>query len=213
MTQNWVRRAPPGLVFAAGRARRSRVWAVLVKTIAGSWRDGFVHAGNIAYLSLLTLFPFFIVVASIAGILGRTDDGLLAVQTFLHTLPRDVATLIAKPIRDVIAARSNSGLLTFGIIVTLWTVSGFIETIRDIIRRSYEAIASVPVWRYRLASVLLIIGAVMLMIVAFVAQVLLTGAEEFVFRLFPLADGVLRWLGIGRLAPALTLFVALYLVF
>ena len=32
------------------------------RTLTGSWVDGFVHAGNLAYLSLLTLFPFFIVV-------------------------------------------------------------------------------------------------------------------------------------------------------
>jgi membrane protein len=201
------------MVFAVGRMRRSRPWAVTKRTIGGSWTNGFVHAGNLAYLSLLTLFPFFIVVASFAGSFGRTEDGLIAVHTFLRTLPRDVAGLIAKPIAEVIKARSTGGLLTFGVLVTLWTVSGFIETIRDIIRKSYEATSSLPVWRYRIASILLIIGAVVLMLVAFIAQFILTGVEEFVSQVFPFANGWLHLLGLGRIAPALALFVALYLIF
>ncbi|WP_419815186.1 YihY/virulence factor BrkB family protein [Glacieibacterium sp.] len=210
----WVRRlASPGALKAIGRARRSRPWAIIKRTTAGSWTNGFVHAGNIAYLSLLTLFPFFIVVASFAGGFGRTEDGLAAVHTFLRTLPKDVAGLIAKPIAEVIKARSSNGLLTFGVLVTLWTVSGFIETIRDIIRKSYEAVSSMPVWRYRIASILLIIGAVVLMLIAFIAQVILTGVEEFVAQVFPTASGWLHLLGFGRLAPALALFVALYLIF
>ena len=191
----------------------SRGCKVAAKTVTGSWADGFVHAGNIAYLSLLTLFPFFIVVATVAGAIGRTDAGLHAVHSFLRTLPPDVGRLIAKPIADVIAARSSSGLLTIGLLLTLWTVSGFIETIREIIRKAYNSIGSLPVWRYRIGAIALIVGAVMLMLIAFVAQVALTAVEQFVFRVFPVARELLSWLGIGRLAPALILFIALYLVF
>ena len=83
MKTGWVLRLLPlTLLTVVGRWRRSRVWTILMKTITSSWRDGFVHAGNLAYLSLLTLFPFFIVVATIAGSLGRTGDGLHAVTAF-----------------------------------------------------------------------------------------------------------------------------------
>lgn len=210
MISDTIRRAAPRWVKSFLQSRACRVsW----RTVSGSWADGFVHAGNLAYLSLLTLFPFFIVVATLAGAVGRTDAGISAIHTFLHTVPPDVAKLIAKPIADVIAARSSSGLLTIGLVLTLWTVSGFIETIREIIRKAYGTVGSLPVWRYRLGAVALIVGAVMLMLVAFVAQVALTAAEQFVFRLLPAAAGVLQWIGIGRLAPAVLLFAALYGVF
>ncbi len=183
------------------------------KTVSGSWADGFVHAGNLAYLSLLTLFPFFIVVATLAGAVGRTDAGISAIHTILHTVPPDVAKLIAKPVADVIAARSSSGLLTIGLLLTLWTVSGFIETIREIIRRAYGTEASASIWRYRAASLILIFGAVALMLIAFVVQIALTAVEQFVFRILPAAADALHLLGIGRLAPATLLFAALYGVF
>ena len=128
-------------------------------------------------------------------------------------MPADVATLIAKPISDVIASQTNTGLISVGVVLTLWTVSGFIETIREIIRKSYGVAYHMPVWRYRLASIALIVAAVVLMIIAFVAQIILTGVEQFVYRLLPFAGGWAVWLGVGRLAPAVALFVALWLIY
>lgn len=195
------------------RLMAMRAWMVATRVVIGTWADGFVFAGNLAYLSLLTLFPFFIVVATIAGVLGRTEDGVRAISTFLRTLPHDVGTLIAAPIHGVIAARSQKGLLTLGIIVTLWTVSGFIETIREIIRRAYGTTASRAVWEYRLGAMALIIGAVVLMVVAFAVQVVLTAVEQFVARLLPVDVDVGHMVGLGRIAPALMLFAALWGIF
>ena len=128
------------------RLMATRPYLVVARVFAGTWNDGFILAGNLAYLSLLTLFPFFIVVATVAGTFGRTADGVHAIAAFLRTVPADVGKLIAAPVREVIAARSQKGLLTFGIAVTLWTVSGFIETIREIVRRAYGTTSSRPVW-------------------------------------------------------------------
>ena len=47
--------------------RNRRGLMVARDTVVGVWADGFTHAGNLAYLSLLTLFPFFIVLATVAG--------------------------------------------------------------------------------------------------------------------------------------------------
>lgn len=193
--------------------RESRGWRVATRTVEHTFTDGFVHAGNLAYLSLLTLFPFFIVVAAVAGSLGRTDDGLRAVYAFLRTVPPDVANVLAQPIADVIGARGSGGLLTLGLLVTLWTVSGFIETIRELIRQSYKATASHPVWRYRVSSIALIIGAVVLMLIAFTLQIALTAAEQFIYRLLPWAGELAGWLGVSRLAPGLALFAAIWLIF
>ncbi|MBC7521936.1 MAG: YihY/virulence factor BrkB family protein [Sandarakinorhabdus sp.] len=193
--------------------RNRRLWGVARDTVVGTWADGFTHAGNLAYLSLLTLFPFIIILATVAGSLGRTEDGMLAIQGFLRALPPNVAALVAKPIDDVVTVRASSGLLTFGILVTLWTSSGFIETIRSIIHDAYQVPQNRAVWRNRIGSVLIIFAAVLLMLAAFAAQVVLTGAETFVARLMPYAEGPLAQFAIGRLFPAGALFVALFLVF
>jgi membrane protein len=62
--------------------------------------------------------------------------------------------------------------------------------------------------------VLLVFAAVMLLLLAFAVQVVLTGAEAFVARLMPFAlEGAPGQLAVGRILPALALFGALYLIF
>ena len=189
-----------------------RAIEVLRRVAIGVWSDGFTHAGNLAYLSLLTLFPFFIVAAALARLLGRTGDGLHALDAFLRTVPPDVATLLAKPIADVLAARSGS-LLWLGAAIGLWTTASFIETVRSILRRAYGVQHSRPFWEYRLGSVGLIIGSVILAMVAFSFQVVLTGIEQFVVRVLPFETEIARYVSLSRIAPGVALFVALYMLF
>jgi len=190
----------------------SRFFTVAKRTVIGVYSDGFIHAGNIAYLALLTLFPFFIVLAALASFFGRGADTAMAVDTFLNTVPRSVAELLRKPIADVIAARTGS-LLWLGAVVGLWTVGSFIETIRDILRRAYGTAFSRPFWHYRLSSVGIIVASVVLALTAFSAQVALTAAEQFVYRVVPFASDVGAWIGLSRLAPLAMLVVALYALF
>ena len=190
----------------------ARLFEIVRRIAIGVYSDGFVHAGNLAYLALLTLFPFFIVTAALAHLFGRTPDTALAIESFLRTLPRSVGTLVRQPINDVLAQRTGS-LLWLGALVGLWTTGSFIETIRDILRRSYGVSFSKPFWHYRLRSVAIIIGSVMLLLTAFTLQLALTGIEQFVYRLLPFAHGVLGWVGWTRLVPLAALFISLYLLF
>ena len=48
----------------------SYAFEILKRTAIGVFNDGFIHAGNLAYLAIMTLFPFFIVAAAILYFLG-----------------------------------------------------------------------------------------------------------------------------------------------
>ncbi|MBE7204748.1 MAG: YihY/virulence factor BrkB family protein [Parafilimonas terrae] len=206
----------------ARRRRRDRLkervgpgtyaFEVAKRTVIGVYSDGFIHAGNIAYLALLTLFPFFIVAAAVASIFGQDTETLRAVDSFLRTLPHDVGELLRKPIGDVLAARTGS-LLWLGALVGLWTVGSFIETIRDIFRRAYGTEFTAPFWRYRMGSVLVIVGSVVLALLSFLAQGVLTAAEQFMYRLLPWAQELAGWVGLSRLIPGAIMFGALYMLF
>jgi membrane protein len=191
--------------------RLSYPWEIVKRIAIGVYSDGFIHAGNLAYLALLTLFPFFIVMAAIAQAFGRSEDGLLAVNSFLRTLPPSVADLLRAPVYQVLAARTGN-LLWLGALVGLWTVGSFIETVRDILRRAYGTTFSHPFWRYRLWSVTLIFGSVIIVMASFSAQVVLTGAEQLIYRLVPVAQDVAGWIGLSRLIPAGLMVLALYIV-
>ena len=190
----------------------NRPWEVLKRVAIGVYSDGFIHAGNLAYLALLSLFPFVIVAAAVARLFGQTEEGLAAVNGLLQTMPRDVADVLRTPIHDVLEARSGN-LLWFGALVGLWTTGSFIETIRDIIRRAYGVTYSRPFWEYRLGSVGMIIGAVMMAMIAFSASILLSGVQQFLVTLIPGADDFVGLLTLLRVVPALMLFLSLYLLF
>jgi membrane protein len=190
----------------------SYAYELAKRVLVGTYADGFIHAGNLAYLSLLTLFPFFIVAAAVARLFGQSGEGAHTVAAFLHTVPPSVSNVLSKPIADVLAARSGS-LLWFGAIVGLWTTASFIETIRDILRRAYGVKQTRSFWHYRFTSIGLIIVSVILTLIAFGAQVIIVGIAEFIARVLPLSADLAQLVSLSRLAPGVALFVALYLLF
>jgi len=190
-----------------------RVYTVFRRAAIGVYTDGFIHAGNIAYMALLTMFPFFIVMAALAQLFGRTPDVQHAVYGFLGTVPPSVRQLVAQPINDVLAANNTGALLWLGAIVGLWTVGSFIETIRDILHRAYGTKPSKSFWHYRGGSILIIFASVVLAMSAFSAQVVLTGVEQFIWRLLPFAADLQPLINLSRIAPLVMLPAALYAMF
>jgi membrane protein len=191
---------------------RQTIWEVIKRVAIGVYNDGFIHAGNLAYLSILALFPFFILAAAVAHLLGQGQDAQLTVANILQRLPPTVAETMREPIREVLNARTGP-LLWFGALVGLWTAASFVETIRDILRRCYGVRYCAPFWEYRLGSMLVIIGAVVLLMIAFAASAALTLAHHAIIEWFPLAQDVATSLGLYRLVPAVTLFFTFYVLF
>jgi membrane protein len=190
----------------------SVAFEVVKRASLGVYNDGFIHAGNLAYLALMTLFPFFIVAAAVLSLVGQSAETQRAVFAFLRVLPPDVADLLRKPIGDVISARTGS-LLWLGALVGLWTVGGFIETIREIFYKAYGYTSTSPFWKTRLRSSAVIIASVILALMSFLIQGILTAAEQFVYRLLPFAQDIAGWIGIARFIPGVVMFGALYMLF
>lgn len=185
---------------------------VVKRVSIGVYNDGFIHAGNLAYLALMTVFPFVIVAAAVARVFGQTEGGLHTVAALLQTMPPDVADVLRKPINDVLTARSGN-LIWLGALIGLWTTGSFIETIRDILRRAYGVTSGAPFWEYRLGSIGLIVASVFLMLVSFSVSILLSSVEQFIRSAFPYADDVLGLLALFRIIPGLVLFGSIYLIF
>lgn len=190
----------------------SRVYEVIRRTIVGTYNDGFIHAGNLAYLSMLSIFPFFILAGALFQLVGEVEERRLVIETVVLAMPPTVQSVIAPVAEDVIDARSG-WLLWFGAAAGLWSVSSLIETIRDVLRRAYGTRAVLAFWRYRLASAGLIIGAVVLLLLSLFAQVAIGTAQQFIMARLPQLAEVTGSLGLSRILPALGLFASLYLLF
>lgn len=190
----------------------SHSYEIAKRVIVGVYSDGFVHAGNLAYLTLVALFPFFIVATAVAQLFGQTDEGVAAVNAFLHTLPHRIETVLRDPILQVLHARTGN-LLWFGAIVGLWTVGSLIETIRDIVRRAYGTTSTTPFWHHRLASIGIIFVCVFAILFAFSLQVTISAADTFLHQILPFADDAIGIVQATKLVPAAILFLALFYLF
>lgn len=192
--------------------RVQRGWEVTKRVLVRTYTDGFIHAGNLAYLSLIALFPFFIVATAIASAVGQTSEGLHALEVVLATLPPGVSETLSGPIREVMAAR-NGPMLWMGGLIGLWTVGSFIETLRDILRRAYGTRARRKFWQYRLFSAGLIIGAVVLLFFSFSLQIITMTIEDLMSRFLPPELAVFGETALTRGIAIFGMFVALQLLF
>ena len=189
-----------------------QVKTIIQRVALGVYDEGFIFAGNFAYLSLLAVFAFFIVAAAIAGSFGQTAVGADIVETFLSTVPPSVAAALRQPIGDAMTARTGP-LLWFSAVVGLWTATSLMEAIREILHRAYGVVAQRAFWEYRLTSIAVIILSIFFAMLALSAQFLFSAVEEFLVSYFPQMETHAFWVWLTGVVPFLILFVTLYLLF
>ena len=190
----------------------TRTFEIIKRIATGTYQDGFIHAGNLAYMAMLAIFPFFILAAAIFSAIGEQTDRAATINAILVTLPPTARETIGPVARDVIEARSG-WLLWAGAAVALWTVGSLVETIRDILRRAYGTEATHAFWKYRLFSTGIIILSVVMLLFSLIAQVTIGTVQQFIGAYFPELISVTTRLSISRIVPAFGLFASLYLLF
>lgn len=192
--------------------RYYKSYEVMRRVVVGTFNDGFLYAGNLAYMSMLAIFPFFITAAAIFAALGEGSERAATINAILLAMPPVVAEVIEPVARSVIEARQG-WLLWAGGVIGLWTVGSLIETIRDLLRRAYGTEATQTFWLYRLASTAMIIGAVILLMLSLIAQVMIGAAQQVIAAYFPLLSDALNQLALARFVPGLGLFGSIYALF
>jgi len=116
--------------------------------------DGLMAAGHIAFTAFLSLFPFLIFLAALAGFLSAPEDGPKIIALMFEFMPQEVAAALAPAVSEVISVRPGS-LLTFGFVGTLWAACG-VEALRIALNRACRVQKKRPLWRRRLQSLLFV---------------------------------------------------------
>lgn len=99
--------------------------------------SGFSLAGAVAYSFIISIFPFCIFLAGLAGLIGTPELAKSAVTHLFDILPKDVASVLAP---QVVAIMSNTriDLLTVGGGIALFFATSAIETLRAALNGAYR---------------------------------------------------------------------------
>ncbi|MFN7158999.1 MAG: ribonuclease BN, partial [Erythrobacter cryptus] len=64
----------------AGANTPTRALGIVRRVAVGTFNDGFIHAGNLAYLAMLAIFPFFIIGAALFDLIGGRANARAMVE-------------------------------------------------------------------------------------------------------------------------------------
>jgi membrane protein len=114
--------------------------------------DGWAIASHIALSALMALFPFLIVITSLAGFFGSKDLADQAAELMLETWPSQVANALSGEIHNVLT-QSRGGVLTIGVVLALYFASNGVESLRVGLNRAYGVVESRRWYWLRLESI------------------------------------------------------------
>ncbi|WP_367278401.1 YihY/virulence factor BrkB family protein [Bradyrhizobium sp.] len=109
-------------------------------------------ASHIALSTLMALFPFLIVLASLAGFFGSKELADQAVGLLLQIWPRQVADTLSVDIHDVLTT-SRGDILTIGAVLAVYFASNGVEALRVALNRAYAVIEPRRWYWLRLESI------------------------------------------------------------
>lgn len=128
----------------------------------------FDMAAQCAYYFLLSLFPFLLFVITLLGFLPFTSEQILHLITDLA--PGATNQLIETNIRGIVDVR-RSGLLSIGLLVTLWSTSAGMDSLIRTVNRAYEIRKERSFFRLKLLSVSLTFGMIFVILSALLLTV------------------------------------------
>jgi membrane protein len=154
--------------------------------------DGWAIASHIALSTLMALFPFLIVLASLAGFFGSKGLADQAVGLLLEVWPDQVAGALSGQIHDVLTT-TRGDALTIGLVLAVYFASNGVESLRVALNRAYAVIEPRRWYWLRLESIgytlvaavtalamafLIVLGPLMLEIVRLYVPLLVANNEK-----------------------------------
>ncbi|MGB4192118.1 MAG: YihY/virulence factor BrkB family protein [Rickettsiales bacterium] len=99
--------------------------------------DGVEHAGYMAFISLLSFFPFLIFIMSFSSFIGNSEYGKEVLSLLLDNMPAYLSSTLQNRVEEIVSGPPR-GLLTLSIVGVIWTSSSALEGLRTILNKIYH---------------------------------------------------------------------------
>src|SRR5215471_16251767 len=114
--------------------------------------DGWAISSHIALSTLMAMFPFLIVLTSLAAFFGSKELADQAAALLLQTWPKQVAATLSGQIHDVFTT-TRTDALTIGLALSLYFASNGVEALRVALNRAYAVVEPRRWYWLRLESI------------------------------------------------------------
>jgi len=209
LTQGVVSEHPQDLLHGAGW----RVpWAVLREATLRLWSDdAFGLAGNVAFRTLLAIFPFLIFTSSLTAFIGDRSMADELSEFLIAIVPKELVEPIVSEVEQVMTVQ-RGGVLSIGILLTIWFAVGGVDGVRVGLNRAYgirETRSTLVL--YAVQIVVVLVAAFVLVLVGYLL-VLAPRVGSMLHTLMPGFDPASVTVGLIRFpAVAVLLLAALFL--
>ncbi len=171
--------------------------------------DALGLAAQLAFFLILALFPFILVLVSLLGIFGSEGLAAVVLDYFRRVTPEEVYALIETYTKDIISGREKRpGLLSFGILFTIWTASGAFAALINALNRAYDVQETRPFWKVRGIAILMTLGLSVLILLGVLLMVFGPAIGETITHIFGLDEVFMMVWNIARW-PVAFLFLVL----
>jgi membrane protein len=164
-------------------------------------------SAELAYFFLLSLFPFLIFLITLIGYLPISEVDVL---NFMNQYaPGETMAMIETTLEGIVQ-KHNGGLLSFGILATIWSASNGLNAVIRAFNRAYDVKETRSFIVARLMSVLLTVAMIIVIVIALLLPVFGREIGLFVFSAFGLSE---TFLTIWNAARWIGSFIVLFIVF
>ncbi len=113
------------------------VRAVLREAMLRLWSDdAFGLAGNVAFRSLLAVFPFLIFTSAVTAFIGDRSMANNLIEFLIAIVPPPLIEPIVSEVEQVMTV-PRGGILSIGILLTIWFAVGGVDSVRIGLNRAY----------------------------------------------------------------------------
>lgn len=120
-------------------------------------------AGNIAFRSLFSVFPFLIFLTALGGFFGNEALAQSIVDYLLSVAPEELVKPLAGEIRSILTV-PRTGLLSLSALLTIWSAMAGVDSVRVGLNRAYDLREDRSIWVLYLQNVLFVIGSAVLLL-------------------------------------------------
>jgi membrane protein len=188
-----------GAALAAAGAGVRPFWTVLLDATDGLFRhDGVMVASAIAFSLIFALFPFLIFLVALGAVVGGADLADYISREALEVMPDHVIKTLAPELTRMFAIADSARPLTIGLVVTLISITGAVEAVRDGLNRAYGCVEDRHLVRRYLSSLFFVLVAMAFLLAVAALGVAAPIWLEIVHRYFPEAGFDVRSLETWR---------------